>query len=172
MDDTPQKPIDKAYLRRATLAYLQRYASSAENLRKVLHRKVRRRLGVQGEAPDDLDRLIDDVIAEATKIELVDDRRFAEGRIATLLRRGTSRRMLQHKLSAKGIEREVAQAAIEASEVDDLASCRRLAQRRKLGPWRTPPDPDRRDRDLAILLRAGYSHSLARSVIDGTAEED
>ena len=172
MDDARPKPVDKAYLRRATLAYLQRYASSADNLRRVLHRKVRRLLGAEGEAPENLDQVIEEVIAEATRIELVDDRRFAEGRIATLLRRGTSKRMLQQKLAAKGVEREVVQAAIEASDVDDLASCRRLAQRKRLGPWRNPPDPDRRERDMAVLLRAGYSHSLARAVINGSAEED
>lgn len=169
---TQARPVDRGYLRRAALAYLQRYASSAQNLHRVLERKARRRLGPEQEPPADLAELIATVVAEAMRMELVDDRRFAEGRVATLARRGTSRRGLQARLAAKGVEREVAQAAIAAADLDEQASARRLAQRRRLGPWRVPADPARRDKDLAVLMRAGFSYAVARSVVDEGAAGD
>jgi regulatory protein len=166
------RPVDKAYLRRAALAYLQRYASSAQNLHRVLARKAQRRLRLGAEPPGDLAVMIEEVVAEAMRMDLVDDRRFADARVATLLRRGTSRRGLQARLAAKGVEREVVQTAINDADPDEAASARRLAQRRRLGPWRDPPDPLKRSKDLAVLQRAGFSHGVARAVIDGSVDED
>ena len=51
-DEKPRKPprqVTPAYLQRAALAYLERYASSAENLRRVLKRKVDKRCRLRGE---------------------------------------------------------------------------------------------------------------------------
>jgi regulatory protein len=166
------RPVDKAYLRRAALAYLQRYASSAQNLHRVLARKAQRRQRLGAEPPTDLAAMIEEVVAEAMRMDLVDDRRFADARVATLLRQGTSRRGLQVRLAAKGVEREVVQNAIADADPDETASARRLAQRRRLGPWRDPPDPLKRSRDLAVLQRAGFSHGVARAVIDGSADSD
>ena len=165
------KPVDKAYLRRAALYYLQRYASSVDNLRRVLLRKAKRRAGPDGELPADLDAQIEEVIGEAMRMDLVDDRRFAEARVATLLRKGVSKQGLKARLSAKGVTREVIDTTLAETEVDDLTSARRLAERRRLGAWRPQPDPDKRDRDLGVLLRAGFSHAIARKALDA-AEDD
>jgi regulatory protein len=165
--DTPRlKPVDKAYLRRATLAYLQRYASSVDNLRRVLQRKAQRRLGQEQEPPPDLAAQIDEVIAEAMRMDLVDDRRFAEARMTTLLRRGTSKQGLKARLAAKGVARDVIETTIASADVDDLASARRLAQRRRLGIWRVPQDDTRRERDMGVLMRSGFSYSTARAALE------
>ena len=43
-------PVDRALLEKWALAYLERYASSAENLRRVLQRRVWRRARGDGAA--------------------------------------------------------------------------------------------------------------------------
>src|SRR3954453_1635711 len=96
------RAVTPAYLDRAALAYLERFASSAENLRRVLRRKVERRCRARGENAAPFLALIDDVVARALRGGLVDDRRYAEARTATLRRRGASARAIGAKLASKG----------------------------------------------------------------------
>ena len=98
---------------------------------------------------------------------LVDDRRYAEARTASLRRRGGSARLIVAKLAAKGVEREVAAAALAGdTDADERAAAKALARRRRLGPYRTRDRAVHRDKDLAALVRAGFNYGLARSVID------
>lgn len=159
------KAVTPAYLERATVAYLERYASSTGNLRRVLIRKATRR-ALSPPGPDVL-AAIDETVAKAVRSGLVDDRAYAEAKLAGLLRRGASGTAARAKLSAKGLSRETVSAVISAAEPDEFVQARRYAERRRLGPFRATPDPARRERDLAVLARAGFSYRAARAAIDG-----
>ena len=163
----PPGKVTAAYVERATLAYLQRFASSAENLRRVLVRKVERRCRLRDEEPEPFLLLVDEAVRRMVESGLVDDRRYAEARAASLRRRGGSARLIQAKLAAKGVEREAAAAAL-ASDTDESerAAAAALARRRRLGPHRTRDRATYRDKDVAALVRAGFNYGLARSVID------
>jgi regulatory protein len=71
----------------------------------------------------------------------------------------------------------VAQHAISLADEEqgsgeaDLTAARRLAQRRRLGPWRAKNRAEHRMKDIAALGRAGFSYDTARAVIDGEVEE-
>jgi len=94
-----------------------------------------------------------------------------------LRRRGGSVRSIRAALAAKGIVGELAERAIRSADEEsgveepDLAAARRLAQRRRLGPWRAKHRAEYRMKDIAALGRAGFSYDIARSVIDGEMEE-
>ncbi|PVE24989.1 RecX family transcriptional regulator [Microvirga sp. KLBC 81] len=179
MTDTPETPAKKpprkvtpAYLQRAALAYLERYASSAENLRRVLKRKVDKRCRLRGEDPAEFQEMIDEAVAKSLRTGLIDDTRYAEARVATLRRRGGSARAIQAKLSAKGVDRTTIAAALEGGEEDDEEkAAHALARRRKLGPYRPGERAPYRDKDLAALARAGFRFDVARQVIDGEEED-
>lgn len=163
--DKDGEPVTAAYLERAALAYLERYASSRENLRRVLIRKARRRAG---SAPDAaLLATIDGVAEKAVRSGLVDDRAYAAAKLHGLLARGTSVRGARLTLAAKGLDRETVAAALDEAAPDDVAQARRYARRRRLGAFRAVPDPGRRDRDLAVLGRAGFSYRAAVDALDG-----
>ncbi|WP_414472451.1 regulatory protein RecX [Microvirga sp. M2] len=174
-----EKPIRKipgkvtpAYLQRAALAYLERYASSAENLRRVLRRKADRRCRLRGEDPAAFHDMIDEVVAKSLRTGLLDDTRYAEARVATLRRRGGSARAIQAKLSAKGLDRGTIAAALEGGEEDDEdKAAHAFARRRKLGPYRPGERAPYRDKDLAAMARAGFRFDVARSVIDGEGDD-
>lgn len=154
-----------AYLERAALHYLERYASSADNLARVLKRKARRRL--DGDEPDPgLDATIAEVVARVVRSGLVDDRSFAEMKVNSLMRRGTSTRAIRTRLKVKGVADDVAGEALAARDPDDLLLARRFAERKRLGPYRARPDPERRERDLAALCRAGFAYRIAVRVLD------
>lgn len=168
----PPRKVTPAYLQRAALAYLERYASSAENLRRVLKRKVDKRCRLRGEDPGEFQEMIDEVVAKSLRTGLVDDTRYAEARVATLRRRGGSARAIQAKLSAKGVDRTTIAAALEGGEEDDEEkAAHALARRRKLGPYRPGERTHYRDKDLAALARAGFRFDVARQVIDGERED-
>ncbi|HYF54206.1 MAG TPA: RecX family transcriptional regulator [Salinarimonas sp.] len=169
----PPKPVTAAYLERAALHYLERYASSAGNLRRVLARKVERRCRERDEDPAEFLPLVDEVVGKAVSGGYLDDRLYAEGRVAALRRRGASARGIAAKLSAKGVDRDTVAAALGAEEGDDMTAALALARRRRLGPFRTRDREGHRDRDLAVLARGGFPFDVARKVVDGdgTGEE-
>jgi regulatory protein len=169
----PPRKVTPAYLQRAALAYLERYASSAENLRRVLKRKVDKRCRLRGEDPAEFQEMIDEVVAKSLRIGLIDDTRYAQARVATLRRRGGSARAIQAKLSAKGVDRAtIAEALDNEEEGDEEQAARAFARRRKLGPYRPGERAPYRDKDLAALARAGFRFDVARGVIDGEVDEE
>ena len=162
------KPVTALYLERAAVYYLERYSSSSENLRRVLLRKARRRAGI---APGpDIVAMIVDTVEKAIRSGLVDDAAYAGAKLNTLLRRGASTRTARATLAAKGVAPDTVAAALSDNEPDDAAQARRYAERKRLGPYRHPPDPAKRERDLAALCRAGFPYRLAVAALEPDPE--
>jgi regulatory protein len=163
----PPRKVTPAYLERAAMAYLERFASSAENLRRVLRRKVEKRCRLRGEDPAEFYEAVDDVVARSLRSGLIDDMRYAEARVASLRRRGGSARAIQAKLAQKGVPKDAIAAALEGEVEDETAAAHALARRRKLGPYRPGERAPYREKDLASMARAGFSYGIAREIIDG-----
>jgi regulatory protein len=89
----------------------------------------------------------------------------------TLQKRGTSQRLIQHKLREKGLATPHIEAALEQlfSEEQnwETEAAQKYAQRRRLGPFRRIPDASREryQKDLASMARAGFSFDLAKRVL-------
>lgn len=152
--------------------YLERYSAPAAQLRRVLARKIASSCRHHGEEPAIHAAALDDVVARCISSGLVDDRRFAEARAATLRRRGRSTRAVAATLAAKGVGRELAERASRTGEEEELAAARKAAKRKRLGPWSRGDRAASRQKDLAAMARAGFTIAVARAVIDGREEED
>jgi regulatory protein len=168
----PPRPVSREWMFRAAAHYLERYASTQANLGRVLERKVMRRCRERGEDPAEHADLVAETVAKFVELKLIDDRQFAEGRLATLRRRGASKRQTAMKLTEKGVDREMVAAVMEADETDEAAAARALAKRRRLGPHRLRERTERRDRDVAALMRAGFSFRDAAAAIDGDGSDE
>jgi regulatory protein len=164
------KPVTALYLERAAVYYLERFSSSSENLRRVLMRKARRRAGT-GPGPE-IAAMISEVVEKAVRSGLVDDAAYAGAKLSTLMRRGASTRTARATLAAKGVAPDTVAAALSSNAPDDAAQARRYAERRRLGPYRHPPDPAKRDRDLAALCRAGFPYRLAVAALSSDPDEE
>ena len=162
-------------LRNAALYYLQRYASSAENLRRVLMRRVERAARVHDSDVEEGAAMVAEIIARYREVGLLDDRAYATAQAQSLHRRGTSLRAIRARLHAKGVERttvEQALSALGAALSDpDISAAVIVARRRRLGPWRISGRSDYRQRDLATLARRGFSFAIASQVIDAESAE-
>lgn len=170
-DKKPPRPVSAEWLFRAGAHYLERYSASVEGLRRVLLRKVRRRAEARGEAAADFEPLVEEAVARFVELKLVDDRLFAEAKLRSFRRRGTSARATEMKLREKGVDRETVAAVMEAEPIDERAGAHALARRRRLGPHRTRDRAERRDRDVAALMRAGFGYADAAAAIDAEPEE-
>ncbi len=156
--------IGSELLERWALHYLGRYASSAENLRRVLMRRARRRCpaAVPEAAP-----LIEALVSRYREAGLLDDVAYAAGQVETLNRRGESLRAIRSRLSAKGLgTSDVADAVTSLHDTTsdpDLAAACVFARRRQLGAYRRSA-VDRRS-ELGAFARAGFSRRVAEAVL-------
>lgn len=174
MDKPSRANADVRHLERAALAYLDRFPASAATLRRVLMRRLRRAAGNEAFDPARAEALVAGLLSRLAEAGLIDDDRYAGALARNLLGRGVAPAMIAHRLAAKGITRDaaeriaaslIAEAAEEGRDAD-LEAARALARKRRLGPWRTrAADRDRRERELAVLGRAGFSRRIARQVL-------
>jgi len=170
-------PLGEERMEKAAFDYLGRYMASAETLRRVLVRRVMR-WSSSGAIDDAHTRaVIEQTIAKCLALDLVDDQRFADASAASLARRGASIHAILAKLGQKGIDRQTAKTAVDrlAAETDGspaLTSAARLAERRRLGPYRIRDRVQFHDKDLAAMARAGHSLETARTVIDAETPDD
>ncbi len=167
----PPRAIDAARLQRAALRYLERYATSSENLRRVLERRIARTCRLRGEDASAFQGLAETVVQACIRAGLVDDRAYAGGQVASLRRKGLSGRAIQARLAAKGLDRDLTGEALQAHPATDADAAWAFARRRRLGPFRRAARGEHRDRDMAAMGRAGFAWPLARAVVDA-ADED
>ncbi len=167
----PRK-VTQDSLRNAALHYLERYASSAANLRAVLHRRVRRAARFHDTDEAAAEEWIDSLVADFEATGLLNDATYAEGRIRSMHRQGRSVRTMRQALMQKGVNAAVIDAGLaqlsEDAPAPDRVAAIRLARKRRLGPFR-PTDRDaNRERDLAALARAGFDYETARDIVNAT----
>lgn len=173
MSKTP--PAFKARLREAALAYLERYESSVQSVRRTLRRRVERwatkdGVPVEEGAYDAVEAVIEDL----RRAGLIDDARYAGMKARSLFNSGRSGRAIGAYLAQRGVPASVIGEALEGRaeeaenpEEPDLEAARRFARKKRLGPHRPPEQrAEKRDRDMAALGRAGFSWHIARSVVD------
>ena len=172
----PPRKATPGYLERAALFYLDRYATSADNLRQVLRRKVARSAWAHGGDPAAGEAAVEALIARFLEAGLLDDARYAEGRARSLARRGQSLRGIRLRLRQKGVGEDEIAAALaglrdEAGD-PELAAALAYARRRRLGPFRAgAARAAQRERDLAALARRGFDPDLVLKVIDAESPD-
>ncbi len=169
----PRKATAK-HLENAALYYLSRFATSAENLKRVMMRKVDRSARFHGTIAEEGKALVEDMIGRFMASGLLDDAAYAKSRAESLHRRGNSARVIRGKLRQKGVGDDDIRTALEAlgddledGEDPELAAAITLAKRRRLGPYfNGTVSDDTREKHLAALARAGFSYDIARRVVD------
>ncbi|MBE9552463.1 MAG: RecX family transcriptional regulator [Proteobacteria bacterium] len=167
----PPKKATAKHLENVALWYLQRFAASADSLRKILMRRVEKSARAHDTDRDEGAAFVEDIIARFRASSLLDDRVYAEGRTLSLHRRGISTRGIRARLAAKGVGADDIAAALavlrDQTADPDLAAAIAYARRRRIGPYRTRGDrEERRERDLAALARQGFGYDIARRVIE------
>ncbi len=171
-------------LRRSAEHHVERHPASAARLREVLERKVKAHAQRTGEPiPDEVAGFVTTIVEDLVRLGVVDDRRLAEARSRSMRNRGKSLRAVEASLRTKRIAPDVV-AQVTREPLDELGekisprtadqvAARTLVRKKKLGGFR--PESERaenRQRDLAVLARAGFSFELARRALDEPVEDE
>ena len=165
-------PPTEATLREAALRHLSRYGTTRAGLLRVLARRVQRwARAAEAPAADVAAALqsAEAAVARLAEAGAVDDAAFAESRARSLHRAGRSRRAIAAHLQAKGVGAELATRPDDPAS--ELAAALLYACRRRIGPFRQPPDPAQHLRDLARLARAGFPAAIAGQALRMPADE-
>lgn len=171
------------YLDRAASYYLGRYATSIENFRRILHRKLLRKGAYDAFDETVVSGWIDRIVNKYVDLAILDDQTYAVQKARSLHNRGKSQRAIKGWLCDKGIDANASTRALEILREEcsdlDLAAAIQVAKRKRLGPFRRDPSGagDRPEqpvitKELGALARAGFSYALARSVIDCESEDE
>ncbi|MGB3798102.1 MAG: RecX family transcriptional regulator, partial [Alteraurantiacibacter sp.] len=149
------------------LAYVARFATSAAKLERYLQRKLRERGWEEGVEEPDIPAMVNRYVERG----YVDDEVYARAKAGDLLRRGYGGRRVRQALGQAGIGESVAEDVAPA-EHDARNAAMHLARKRRFGPFAlTPHDSDRREKQIAAMLRAGHTFDHVRAVLDA-ADED
>ena len=160
------RPLDAPRLDELALTYVARFATSAAKLERYLRRKLRER-GWDGEREPDLAALG----GRYVELGYVDDAAFARAKSGGLLRRGYGARRVREALREAGIE-EAIREEVRAGEGTQRRAALAMARKRGLGPFgRESLDRERRQKQVAAMLRAGHPLDSAREMVDAASVE-
>jgi regulatory protein len=161
-------------LLKTALDYLAHYASSSENLRRVLLRHAKRAAEKDGVSASGAGPVVATIVERCRAAGVLDDAAYAGQQAASLARRGQSRQAIRFRLAQKGVAAALideALAGLAADGAGELAAACALVRRRRLGPFRPAASrAELRDRDLGVLARAGFGLDLARRVLSAPNE--
>ena len=161
----PPVPLEAARLEELALAYVARFATTAAKLGQYLRRKLRER-GWAGPIEPDPEALVARFVAAG----YIDDAGFARARAGGLRRRGYGERRVEQALRGAGVG-EADREAARAGEAEARRAALVMARKRKFGPFGAArPDPARRQKQLAAMLRAGHPLDSARRLLDAANE--
>lgn len=136
--------MTEGYLEQVTIEYLQQYMPSAEQLRRVLLKKLHKNWQMRGdlvtmeEKHEGMD-IVEKVLQSQMEQGRVQDDKVAQIWTEHLQHRGSSRLQITQKLRQKGISAEIIEQSIQSladeDELHELASAIQYAKRRRLGPF-------------------------------------
>lgn len=189
----PPKKVTERWLHNAGLYYLQRFAASKEQFRKVMMRKIDRSCAYHKDQDrEQCQDMLETLISRFEELALLDDRSYARGMVTSLRRRGLSRRALYARLQAKGLTSDqISQALTEFEQNEneligafgerpdpEFTAALRTARRKKIGPFaKNLTDNSNEEKikshnkALAVMARAGFSYDIASKVLALSADE-
>lgn len=165
--------MTKVRLKNIGLYYLKRFESSVANLRSVLRRRVNDyAYHTPGFAKQEAYDWIEELLSDFQRVGYLDDARYGEMKVKDYMAAGKSPRYIQGKLREKGIDENLIERLISEQDYDPFESALKLARKKRIGPY--SPDEqiraERRSKDLAILVRAGFDYDVAVRVLESQAE--
>jgi regulatory protein len=156
------RKLSEKSLGNVALHYLRKHSASRKGLVQLLERKIKRQGDV---ALSEAKVIIAQVVARMVQAGYLDDARMAEAKTASLHRQGKSSRVIELKLREKGIDPALAKrSAVTTPEIEFESACM-LVKRKRLGV-----DPERKQKDFAVLMRAGFNSDMARRALRAAAD--
>lgn len=162
----PPRPLDQQRLQELGLAYVARFATTAAKLETYLQRKLRERGWNEDESEQPDTRAIADRFVE---LGYIDDAAYARSRSGGLLRRGYGPRRVAQALNAAGVDEQI-RAEVQPGDHAIRQAALAMARKRRFGPFAfDTPDREKREKQIAAMLRAGHGFDCVRAIMDAAS---
>ena len=164
----PRKPLTVGEIEDLALAYVARFTTTAQGLRRYLTRKLRERgwADEETQVPTDVAEVL---VSRFVSLGYVNDADYARAKTTGLLRRGYGARRVGAALAAAGVDAEDRTAIAEG---EARRAALRMAIKRGFGPFSAdgmpPTDKAMREKQIAAMLRAGHGMHSARLLVGAT----
>lgn len=158
-------------LRNIAVAYFESRTTTRGHLERLLMRRIHRSLEHHPGDASEMRGWLPPLLDELERMGLLDDRAWAESRLARLRRKGMSARAIRANLREKLVPADLIDELMDIDRQDPLVAGVKYARRRGIGPFRERDREARRDKDLGRLARAGFPYDVARRVLDLDREE-
>ena len=166
------KHLTENRLMNIALFYVSQYEASAEKVRQMLNRRLKRMRMRGEEVPPEAALWVENVLQKMQDKSYVDDNRYAENQVRSLILQGKSEHFICAKLALAGIRAEQVREILNTMESTEESRARRFVERKKIGYLR--PQKERTkflEKDMATLARAGFSYDIARSALISSDSE-
>ncbi len=165
--DTPPSDTPTArmlsWARNSAVYRLERQMMTEKQLFDAITRKARQKF--EDISQEQLKAVADFAVKFAYDLNALNDTDYAQVSTQSAVRSGKSKRAIAQKLQVKGIDRETAALALEAT--DDLYAAVVFARKRGFGPFRRGElDDKRKAKELSAFARNGFGFEIGRKVFD------
>lgn len=181
--DWVPKPITIKQIEWACDRYLGRFVATETQLRRVLKRRLQRNWRARGDKVTEEERRTGEgFVAEQVK-KVMDSGRIKDEKVALMWvehwsNRGKSVPFIRMKLREKGVARDTIDACIEQihSQMVNpaLEAAVVYARKRRFGAYRKDQakQVDRKQKDIAAMMRAGHRYDVVSQVLECTSIDD
>lgn len=172
------KKITETYLHNSGLYYLERYASSVENFKRVMRNKIKKSCAHHDDQNmDECLTLLQSITDKFIDLGLLNDDQYARGMVTSYRRQGKSRKAIEMKLRSKGLRSELVLEHLETIDAEhkypveaEFIAALKLAKKRRIGPFQGDKEVVF-DKALGIFARAGFNYDMARKVMELSQED-
>ena len=162
-------------MRNFSLAYIDKYAPSKQQLKTYLLKKYIR-TKIPSVSKKNISDLIDVVLKDLEKTKFLNDEFYSSSKAKNLIQKGSSINKIRYYLLNKGIKdkyiKETIEKIKENNEDQDFFSAIKICKKKRIGPSRDESNrPLFYKKDLGILARSGFDFETSKRVIDIDKEE-
>lgn len=165
------KKITETYLSNSGKYYLERFAASTEQFRRVMTRKINKSCKAHpDQMPETCFEALEKIIVKFQDLGFLNDPGYASGLTNSLRNKGWPRGRIAMRLKEKGIAPGLIEELLADPEPDDdFQKALIWIKRKKLGAFATKERPF--EKDLAALARAGFDYHAANRALALSKED-
>ena len=162
-------------MRNFSLAYIDKYAPSKQQLRTYLLKKY-----IKTKIPNinkkNISDLIDVVMKDLEELNFINDKFYSNTKAKNLIKKGSSINKIRNYLLSKGIKNQYIKETIdkikENNQDQDFFSAIKICKKKRIGPSREENNRNLFYRkDLGILARSGFDFEVSKKILNLDKDE-
>ena len=157
-------------MRNYSLAYIEKYAPSKQQLRTYLLKKYLK-TKIPNINKKNITDLIDVVLQDLENTKFINDKFYSKSKAKNLIQKGSSINKIRNYLFTKGVKDKYIKETIdkikEENEDQDFFSAIKICKKKRIGPCRDENNrPLFYKKDLGVLARSGFDFENNKIIVD------